>query len=502
MSDTRLMFYPIFMILSVLMFAGCMSGPKAYNLNEYTSPSADQSWTPIAGSSQQNLRGDKEETRNDFFVSGKVLSLSDIIEVALQNNPATRAAWRAARSAADDWLSQKADYSPLINASAASSHRVTMPDTASKKGSSTLTSVVSFNPTVQLSWLIFDFGGRDAAVDEKYQALLAADFTHNGAIQDSVFQTIAAYFQYANAKAVKKTYEISLKDATTNLDAAEQRHKNGLATIADVLQLKTALSQAQVKLDVAEGQVQTIRGALAAAMGIPITLSFETEDLPLTPELENIDKTIDACIEQAQINRPELAAQKSRVEQALAHIRTTHSSLYPTLVFSDTLGGAIDSQTSKWQNQNTAGIRLSIPIFDGNSLEYKEDKAKEDAENQKAILDKLENSINYEVWSSYFSMKTSAQRVKSNDDLINNAQQSQDVALGRYREGVGGYLELLSAQSALESARAQRVTALADWYISLAQLARSTGMLWQQTEDDKGNVFDLYSNDTVKDQKP
>jgi outer membrane protein len=51
------------------------------------------------------------------------------------------------------------------------------------------------------------------------------------------------------------------------------------------------------------------------------------------------------------------------------------------------------------------------------------------------------------------------------------------VALGRYKAGVGSILDLLSAQSALESARAQRVQATADWYVSLAALARDTGTL-------------------------
>jgi outer membrane protein TolC len=51
------------------------------------------------------------------------------------------------------------------------------------------------------------------------------------------------------------------------------------------------------------------------------------------------------------------------------------------------------------------------------------------------------------------------------------------VALGRYKAGVGSILDLLSAQSALEGARAQRVLATSDWFVSLAALARDTGTL-------------------------
>jgi hypothetical protein len=51
------------------------------------------------------------------------------------------------------------------------------------------------------------------------------------------------------------------------------------------------------------------------------------------------------------------------------------------------------------------------------------------------------------------------------------------VALGRYKAGVGTILDLLSAQSALQSARAQRVQAYSDWFVSLTQLAHDTGTL-------------------------
>jgi outer membrane protein len=495
-SGSVLLIYVAAVILCVSLFAGCASIKSHMQLAEDTAPASNQLWTPPSETTyQQSDTTSKTEVSEGLLKPGTQLNLSGIIEIALQNNPDTRAAWHSARSAAADLVNQKGNYYPLINGSVSSSHTY-----SSSPGASS--SVVAFDPAIQLSWLIFDMGGRDAAVEEKYQALLSADFSHNATIQDAVFQVIDAYFLYSNAKAVKKAYETSVKDATENLEAAKQKHDNGLATIADVLQFKTALSQAQVNLATADGQVQTIRGALATAMGLPANTPYEIEDLPLNPKVADISETVDSYIKKAEAGRPDLAAQKSKVEQSVAHIRTTHSALYPTLSFSDTLGGGIDSQGSKWSNQNIAMLKLSIPIFSGHSLQAQEQKAKEDAEVQKANLSKLQQTIIYEVWSSYFSLKTSAQKVTSNEDLIASAQQSYDVALGRYKAGVGGYLDLLSAQNSLESARAQRVTALADWYVSLAQLAKVTGALWNQPGENKNSILDLFPNATIKDQKP
>ncbi|MDQ5942481.1 MAG: outer membrane protein, partial [Pseudomonadota bacterium] len=62
-------------------------------------------------------------------------------------------------------------------------------------------------------------------------------------------------------------------------------------------------------------------------------------------------------------------------------------------------------------------------------------------------------------------------------DLLASAEQSERVALGRYRAGVGSILDLLTAQSALAAARQQRVLSAYDWNVSRATLAQSVGVL-------------------------
>lgn len=62
-------------------------------------------------------------------------------------------------------------------------------------------------------------------------------------------------------------------------------------------------------------------------------------------------------------------------------------------------------------------------------------------------------------------------------DLLASAQQNEQVALGRYREGVGSIVDLLLAQSALANARAQAVQTRWQWRMALAQLAHDVGVL-------------------------
>jgi outer membrane protein len=67
--------------------------------------------------------------------------------------------------------------------------------------------------------------------------------------------------------------------------------------------------------------------------------------------------------------------------------------------------------------------------------------------------------------------------VKSSTDLLTSAQSNYDVALGKYKQGVGAILDLLTAEAALSSARATEAQARWTWYADLAQLSHDAGVI-------------------------
>jgi hypothetical protein len=85
--------------------------------------------------------------------------------------------------------------------------------------------------------------------------------------------------------------------------------------------------------------------------------------------------------------------------------------------------------------------------------------------------------ISVQVFASYAALQTATDRVAAAVELLAAAQQSSDVAQGRYREGVGTIIDVLLARSALASARADHIQARWEWRISLAQLAHDVGVL-------------------------
>ncbi|HVN31369.1 MAG TPA: TolC family protein [Thermoanaerobaculaceae bacterium] len=407
----------------------------------------------------------------DLLKPGASLTLAQVVDIALQNNPETRTSYLLALSAAAQLGSKRAPYYPSVGVSA-SGTRTNQPQDATVTETQDI-----YAGAVGLAYLLLDMGGRSANVDDARFGLLAADWTHNATIQNVILAVETTYVQYVNAKAQIEAAQSTVKSAEAALEAATVRHDAGVGTIADVLQAKTALSQAQLSLQTFQGQVLVLRGELATAMGLPADTPYDVGVLPAEVPLDRGTEAADKLIATARLRRPDLAAARALTEKAEAHVRSVRSDGLPTLsLFADAnrtyLSPAIPFDA---RNNWSASLLLTFPLFTGFANSYDIKKAKADAAVARSQADTLEQQVILEVWTSYYFLQTATQLVKTSRDLLASAEQSERVALGRYKEGVGTIIDLLTAQSALATARSQDILARSGWFIALAQLARDTG---------------------------
>jgi outer membrane protein len=457
--------------LVALAAMGCRSltAPPAMRHDAGVAPSVAEAWQPPADA----VPPSPPRTENALpagVTADTPITLAQIVDIALTNNPATREAWLGARAAQAAVGSAESLYYPEIDLSASLTKSQTIAQNAPSTRSTTLA------PSISLSYLLFDFGGREAAVQQARETLIAADYLHNQSIQDVVLRTEEAYYSYLESKALLAAQDATLKERKTELDAANARHDSGVATIADVLQAKTAFSQAELTRESIEGGLHTIEGSLATAMGLPAATRFNIGELPLDIPSQRVTEHVDDLITRAVASRPDLAAARAQAEGAHARVRAIRSQYMPSLSVISNLGRTFYNGGFQ-ATPYSAGVALRFPLYTGgrNTFDVRQAELQSQiaAENVRAV----EQNINLEVWTSYFTLQTATQRLGTARDLLASAQESADVAQGRYRNGVGSILDLLTAESALENARAQEVQARADWFVSVAQLAHDTGSL-------------------------
>jgi len=402
---------------------------------------------------------------------GAPVSLAQIVDIALANNPTTRIAWLQARASEANLGVRQSEYLPEVdlNFNATTSRLVT-------SGGKSITNTTSYGPSATLNYLLFDFGGREATVEEGRQLLIASNFLHNQAIQDVILRTEQAYYSYLETRALLAAQDATLKERHTELDATEARHNAGVATIADVLQARTALSQAQLNRETIEGALRTFEGTLATTMGLPATTRFDFGQLPLDIPTTQVHDAVETLIARAACERPDLAASRANALASEQRVREVRSSYLPSIALTGSVGQTWFSGGPSTQPYSV-GVGLRWPVFTGFRNVYDVRQAQTEAQIAHEDVRALEQQVNLQVWTSYFGLQTAEQRFTTARDLLASAQQSADVATSRYRAGVGSILAVLTAESALEGARAQEVQARTDWFLSLAQLAHDTGTL-------------------------
>jgi TolC family type I secretion outer membrane protein len=415
------------------------------------------------------------------------LTLAEIVDIGLRNNTSTRLAWANAQAAAAAYGSARGEWLPTVDGDVTATRIKTV---ASQGRTAVQQSVLS--PSVTLSYLLFDFGGRSGRTGGAQEQLLAAGFTHNAAIQDVVLQIQVAYFQYLATRSLLGAQRTTLAEAQGNLEAAEERRRVGLATIADVLQARTAASQAQLDLQSTEGNLQTARGALALALGLPANLPYDVDSAAAAVPVAALADSVDGLITSALRGRPDLAAARSQALAARAGVGEARANLLPSLNLSATGARTYATTIPNGANSYNLSLGLTIPLFNGFSRQYDLRAAEYQAEAATARSETVRQQVVYQVFSAYYTLQTATRRVRTAEDLLASAGQSSEVALARYKAGVGTVLDLLAAQTALASARAQLVDARLAWSVSLAQLAHDAGVL-----DPKGGTSLRLANDTI-----
>lgn len=401
------------------------------------------------------------------------LGLADVLGLALANSPQTRASWAEARAAAATLGVARGRFLPTLSADVTGGpSRVLSANPARVPAQRAVVA-----PALSLQYLLFDFGARAGAARAAREALWAADFAHNATLQGVVLQAEQAYFSYQAGLGLLAAARSTIETARANLAAAERRHEVGLATIADVLQARTALAQSELVVQDADASAQAARASIALAMGLAANAPFEVLPDTGAAPVQALAADVDSLIAQAVRDRPDVAAAEALARQGEAQVRVARAAQYPGLSLGAAAGRSFSSNEALSGRTYGLSLGLAVPLFSGQARQYAVVAATEDAAAATARADRVRLEAVAQVFTSYHALRTATRRVGTAAELLASATQSEEVARGRYAEGVGSILDLLTAQSALADARAQAVLARWQWYASLAQLSRDTGVL-------------------------
>jgi len=402
------------------------------------------------------------------------LTLVQLTDLALSNNPATKIAWAQVRSSDAGVELARAGYWPQITLAYDYQKQKVPTGTSGAVIPETL-----YGPSVDLSWLLFDFGTRSGTIDAAKFSRTAAELDANQTLQDLILEVEQDYYQVLGLQAVQDADLQSVQDASANLENANQRKTSGLATIGDVYQAQAALAGAKLALQTAQGQLASARGTLAIALGYPA----DTQ-VPLAPWDTEInakmpDENVHDLLTKAAQARPELLAAKAQQQAAIASLEATRGQGWPTLTLNGNAGRTTTEISGHKSTANTydADLTLSFPLFSGFANQAANRQAQAAVDVADATDVQLIQAVQLEVWQAYQNMRTAVSNLDTADLQLKSSQQAADVTQARYKNGLDSILDVLSAQATLANARVQQVQAHLNWFAALAAMGHAMGGL-------------------------
>lgn len=402
------------------------------------------------------------------------LNLCELISLALENSPTTRAVWFRAQAQAACVGEARGAYLPPIAFTAAwTKERFLIID---EPGYELPIFQTNSDITLSTAYLLFDFGGRNARLQMALAALSSMNWLYNWEVQTVMINVIQNYYNYVNALEVYNSDLLTVEDNKTTLEAALNLKTMGINTLADELQAQTALLQSQIFLQQHKGEMDIAFAMLAYSCGLPPQIPISIALLPDSFPLEMVCQDVELILQAASKNRADLAAMRSNICEKKAEIKCVRSAFFPT-IGTNLIGGKGWINGCGPHDAYSINFSVNYPLFSSFADINAFRRAQANLEAAKADLENKELQAFLMVLTDYYAFRANTEILKCSEKYLEVAQENQAAAYANYLAGVTSILELMAANFSLNQARIQLATAKTDFLTSLASLSYNTGCL-------------------------
>lgn len=299
--------------------------------------------------------------------------------------------------------------------------------------------------------------------------------------RDMVVLTVGNAYLLCIADAARiDAVNASLATAKVSLDQATASHDAGISPRLDVLRAQVDYQNEQQSLISATNQLAKDKLALARAIGLPLDQAIRLTDTEPYSALDNLDP--DAAFAQALKNRKDLAAAKEQMDAASAQKKAAVADQLPTAKFSGDFGD-LGETVNHSHGTYTATGTVSAPILQIAKTRGEEDVAEANYQQSRDKLADQIQQVNADIRNSILDIQSAAKLVdaaKSNLDLAN---EELSEAQQRFHAGVADNLPVSQAQTSVEQANDEYISALYQHNAAKLSLARALGVAETNLKD-------------------
>lgn len=385
----------------------------------------------------------------DFVLDDR---LRKVIQIALDNNQDLKKTIASIESARAQYRIQRADFLPTVNATVSGSRARSYSSVSNQTSINQSTSGEIGLSSYQLDL----FGKVRSLTDASLETYLSTQEAAQATRISLISEVVDAWLTLASDESQLTLAQDTKKSAQDSLQVTQGRHRLGVASLVDVREAETTYHQADVNIASYTALVEQDKNALNLLLG---TTHYDAHLLPTgLPDLQSTLSVVpDGLSSSILLNRPDVLEAEHQLKSANANIGSARAAFFPSISLTAAAGVASTALSSLFSG-GAASIwsvtpSISLPLFAGGANIANLDYTKAQKEYYVANYASTLQTAFKETADALATKANIGQEVHSQQLLVKAAQDSYYLADQRYKAGVDSYLNALTAQRTLYSAR-------------------------------------------------
>ncbi|MCL1922187.1 MAG: TolC family protein [Kiritimatiellaeota bacterium] len=380
---------------------------------------------------------------------GATLPLAAALDIALAWHPSIAIATQGVVAAEIGISRAGAGLRPSLSASGGYSES----HNANSRNDWKVTSSDSFNASLSLSWVLYDFGRTRAARKEAVAGLIAAHASLQDTLIQRTYQVRAAYFDVAQAQAQCAVAEENLRQYDELLRRAEARLRIGAGIPYNVTKARVDRSNALLSLVVASNAIDTACATLNSQMGLAEAARYELDASITLPEVEGGFEELRAV---AWTNHPTLKVLHAKADAASFAVDRAIAELYPQIA-ANASTSFTEATPQTWAF--SWGASLLQDLFKGWQKRDNIRASVTALRQARAAVAMQEQQTALALASALIALNTARESKAVAEQMEAQAKENLDLVKRLFEVGDISILELTDAQVLHASARNASVTA-------------------------------------------
>lgn len=457
--------------LVTLQFTGCVDSDKYYEDVGLSRETAFRQW---------KSRKERQE-KSQPVINGQ-LNIADCTKLALVNNKVLQRVIQEKEIARGERLKSYSAILPTVDLTGnytrldeVTSFEI---DTPAGKEKIQFGDVDTYSAVLTVTQPIYAGGSIPARINSAKLLSLFTDETVRSAVQDVVYAAEHAYYDVLLSQQLLNISTDAVRSSQAHLENVKQRQRGGVAADFDVLRAEVELSNFQAEYIQNKNAISVAKANLIKVIGVS-----QDSDFVLSDELIYIPSgiTMEQAVEAAYRNRPDLLGKEFDIKMQKELLKVARSQYFPMI------SGFYSNNWAKpdphnlleieWGHAWQAGLQANVPIFNGFQREGEIVAQKARLKQGQIDLIDAEETTLFELTKAQLGIENAAEFIESQELNLTRAQEGLRLAEVGYKEGTNTQVELIDAQAALTTAKANHYQAIYAHIIAKLDLQKAMGTL-------------------------